>query len=149
MNLKRLMALALGLVMVFALCACGGNDAAVDAPQEDTPAQDAPVQEETEAPTEEETEAPTEATGITYTVTVVDEGGNAVAGVMVQICQGEMCLMPATTDASGVAVLTAPEEGNWEAKVLSMPEGYEQAAEGEYLAFDSNNALTVTLKAVA
>lgn len=149
MNMKRFLAALLALIMVFALCACGGNDVADDEAQADAPAQDAPVQEETEAPTEEETEAPTEAAGITYTVTVVDEGGNAVSGVMIQICQGEMCLMPATTDDSGVAVLTAPEEGNWEAKVLSMPEGYEQATEGEYLAFDSNKELTVTLKAVA
>lgn len=149
MNMKRLLTLLLALTMVFALCACGGNDTADDDVQADAPAQDAPVQEETEAPIEEETEAPTEAAGITYTVTVVDEGGNAVSGVMIQICQGEMCLMPSTTDDSGVATLVAPEEGAWEAKVLTMPEGYALAEEAEYFAFDSNNALTITLKAVA
>lgn len=149
MNMKRMLALLLALTMVFALCACGGNDAAEDKPQADAPAQDAPAKEETEAPTEEETEAPTQAPGITYTVTVADEGGNAVAGVMIQICQGEMCLMPSTTDANGVATLIAPEEGNWEAKVLTMPEGYALAEEAEYFAFDSSNNLTITLKAVA
>ena len=147
--MKKLFALLLALCMVFAMCACGGNDAADDDAQADVPVQEATVAEETEAPTEAETEAPTEASGITYTVNVVDEGGNGVAGVMIQICQGEMCLMPSTSDDSGVATLVAPEEGNWEAKILSMPEGYEQAEEAEAFAFDSNNSLTIVLKAVA
>ena len=65
MIMKRFLAALLALTMVFALCACGSNDVADDEVQADAPAQDAPVQEETEAPTEEETEAPTEAAGIT------------------------------------------------------------------------------------
>lgn len=41
-----------------------------------------------------------------YTFTVVDENGNGVAGIDVQLCElGEngMCYIPKTTDANGVA----------------------------------------------
>lgn len=143
MNLKRLFLLVLALCLTLCLCACGGDA------QEETVAP--PVEEVTEAPTEEVTEAPTEAevSGVVYTATVVDEGGNPIVGAMLQLCQGEMCLAPVATNESGEAVFSAPEEGAWEAKFLALPAGYEYTTEEQVFPFGSAYELTITLKAVA
>ena len=145
MNLKRLSMLVLALVMVLGLVACGEK-----APVEETPVVEAPVEEAPveEAPVEEE---PAEAVpaGIVFTVKVVDEGGNPVVGTMVQICQGELCMMPSATDANGVATFSVMEEGDYEAKLLTLPAGYEYATEEYAFPFGSSNEVTITLKAVA
>ncbi len=143
MNLKRGFLLALVLCLMLSLCACGGDHIEKTV----APSDEAVIPQETE----EATEAPTEAEpeGITYTVTVVDEGGNPVVGTMVQICQGEICLMPTPTDESGVAVFTVETEGAYEAKLLSLPAGYEYATEQQAFPFDTAYELTITLKAVA
>ena len=141
--MKKLCSVVLVLCMILCLCACGNaNDntpETTEAPQNTTAATEEQV-ENTTAP------APV---GTTYTVTVTDEGGNPVVGVMVQICQGELCLMPAITDANGVATFTATEEGAYEAKLLSLPTGYEYATEEEVFSFGSKLELTIVLKAVA
>lgn len=141
MNLKRMFALALALCLTLCLCACGGDHV------EETVA---PPQE-SEAPTEEVTEAPTEAVpaGIVYTAKVVDEGGNPIVGTMLQLCQGEMCLAPVVTNENGEAVFSAPEEGAWEAKFLTLPAGYEYTTEEQVFPFGGAYELTITLKAVA
>ena len=143
MNMKRMLMLVLALCLTLGLCACGGDV------QEETVAP--PVEEVTEAPVEEVTEASTEAqpAGTVYTVTVLDEGGNPVVGTMVQICQGELCLMPSATDANGVATFSVTEEGAYEAKLLALPAGYEYATEEQAFPFGSAYELTITLKAVA
>ena len=143
MNLKRLFALVLALCLMLCLCACGGEEV------EETVAP--PAEEEIELPVEEETEAPTEAevTGIVYTAKVVDEGGNPIVGAMLQLCQGEMCLAPVATNENGEAAFSAPEEGAWEAKFLTLPAGFEYTSEEQVFAFGSTFELTITLKAVA
>ena len=141
--MKRMLMLVLALAMILCLCACGGDHV------EETVAP--PAEEVVETPTEEVTEAPTEAepAGIVYTVNVVDEGGNPVVGPMVQICQGELCMMPCATNDSGVATFTVTDEGAYEAKLLSLPAGYEYATEEQVFPFGSAFELTITLKAVA
>lgn len=141
--MKRMFMLLLALGLMLGLCACGGDHV------EETVAP--PVEEVSEVPTEEVTEAPTEAepAGIVYTVTVVDEGGNPVVGTMVQICQGELCLMPSTTDESGVATFNVTDEGAYEAKLLALPAGYEYTTEEQAFPFGSAFELTIILKAVA
>lgn len=144
MNAKRLFMLVWALVMVLGLVACGAEEA----PVEEAPVEEAPVEE---VPVEEVTEEVTEAApaGIVYTVNVVDEGGNPVVGTMVQICQGELCMMPCATDDSGVATFTVTDEGTYEAKLLSLPAGYEYATEEQVFPFGSAFELTIILKAVA
>ncbi len=39
-----------------------------------------------------------------YKFTVVDESGNKISGVQVQLCTDENCLIPVTTDSEGVAL---------------------------------------------
>lgn len=148
MNMKRVFAMMLTLIMALALCACGGEESSVEnateAPEQAT---EAPVAatEASEEPTEAE-----EVSGTVYTVKVQDEGGNPVVGAMVQLCQGEICLMPAATDDSGAAVFTTTEDGNYEAKFVVMPSGYEYTTEEQVFHFDAGSyELTITLKAVA
>lgn len=149
MNMKRILAILLALCMMLALCACGGN-------QEENKVNEQPVaeapQEATEAPTdapEEPQEEETEASGVVYTVKVQDEGGNPIVGAMVQVCQGELCLMPSATDADGVATFTVAQEAEYEAKFLTLPEGYDYTGEEHAFPFGSSTELTITLKAVA
>jgi len=144
LNIKKLLSVALAVCLVFCLCACGNEN--------NSPETTEPSVSDTVAPTDEPTEEvtePSQPAGITYTVTVADEGGNPITGVLVQICQGELCLMPCATDDSGVATFTATEEGAYEAKLLSLPAGYEYATEEEVFHFGNAFELTITLKAVA
>ena len=147
MNVKKLMAMLLALCLMLAMCACGNaNDNSADAPSE--PAQSNDVPEITEEQTPEETEAEAPA-GTVYTVTLVDEGGNPIVGTLIQICQGELCLMPCATDANGVATFTVTEDGAYEAKLVALPEGYEYTSEEQVFPFGGAYELTITLKAVA
>lgn len=137
--MKNMIALALALCLMMTLCACGGEKA---------PAETKPVETEapvvvTEAPVEE-TEAALPEGMVQYTVTVVDEAGNAVVGAMVQLCK-DSCV-PAVTDANGVATFTLPED-EYKASMLAMPAGYVYAGEADTFYFEGAYELTITLKA--
>lgn len=140
-NIKNLIAIALMLCMVLGLCACGGEEAeSTEAPTEVIV---------TEAPTEaqEETEAALAEGMAEYTVTVVDEGGNPVAGAMVQICQ-DTCY-PSVTDENGVAKYTVAE-ADYKVSFLTLPAGYEYVDETQEFYFEAGSTeITITLKAVA
>lgn len=140
-NLKILCVAALLLCMMMTMCACGGSSEA--APTQAAPTE-APVQEVTEAPVETE---PTLAEGMAvYTVKVVDEGGNPIAGAMVQLCK-DSCV-PGVTDAQGVASFTLAED-DYKASMLTMPAGFEYAEETDAYYFENGYELTIVLKAVA
>lgn len=149
MNLKRILAVVLALCALLSLCACGDTknpeEQTPDA-SENQPSQDQQIPEDKEQEQPSESEAPV---GVTYTVTVTDEGGNPVAGAMIQLCQGEMCLLPAATDAEGVVSFTVEEEAAYEAKFLSLPAGYDYATEEQVFPFNGTTELTIVLKAVA
>ena len=141
--MKNIIALALALCVMLSLCACGGEKA---------PAETKPVETEapvvaTEAPAAQEQEVVVEEneTGmVQYTVTVLDEEGNAIVGAMVQLCK-DSCV-PAITDAEGVATFNLPED-DYKASMLSMPEGYAYAGEEDTFYFDAAFDLIITLKA--
>ncbi len=131
MLFKRFVIVALLACLTLGLCACGETDT----PENTTTA---PV-ETTTAPAE------TVADGkVTYTVKVVDEGGNPVVGAMVQLCK-ETCL-PGATDAEGVAKFSVVED-DYKVSFMTMPEGYEAEAQEFYFEAGSYE-LTITLKAV-
>ena len=137
--MKKLIALLLLGAMVFCLCACGEtqNNNETNAPEVTDPVVTEP----------QETEA--QATGVTYTIKVVDEGGNPVAGAMVQLCS-DLCL-PKLTDAEGLAVYENQEElDNYKGSVTSYPAGYEQLGEETDFYFGTGNyEVTIVVKAVA
>lgn len=140
-NVKLLCVAAMLLCMMLSLCACGGQE---PAPTQ-APETEAPVVEVTEAPVE--TEATLAEGMAAYTVKVVDEGGNPVAGAMVQLCK-DSCV-PGVTDAEGVASFNLPED-DYKASMLSMPAGYEYAEETDAYYFeDGSFEVTIVLKAVA
>ena len=133
MNMKAILALVLALCMMLCLCACGESEPAT-----------------TTEPTTQTTQA-TEATEaddgkVTYTVKVVDEGGNPVVGAMVQLCK-ETCL-PGATNAEGVAEFNVVEDSEYKVSFMTQPAGYEGMEEAYYFEAGSYE-LTITLTAVA
>ena len=143
--MKKLFAALLLVCMVFMLCACGGNETPTE-PQETEPqVTTAPVTTEPQ-PTDPEPPVPQ---GVTYTIKVVDEGGNPVAGAMVQLC-AEVCI-PRVTDAEGTAVYeNQAERDDYKASVTSYPTGYEALGEQTDFYFEAGSyEVTITVKAVA
>lgn len=70
------------------------------------------------------------------TVTVVDEEGNPVEGVMVQICHS-VCLTPSYTNAEGKVVAGISSTEQIKAAILTVPVGYGiPEAIGEYQGLD-------------
>lgn len=137
MNTKRFIAFVLCLCLVIALCACGTNDNQ-DASTASTAATTQPA---------ETTEA-TEAAKPSHTVKVVDEGGNPIAGVFVQICL-DTCT-PAQTDANGIASYYDMPEAEYEIKLMAMPSGYGYTTEEEVFFFpDGSTEAVITLQAIA
>ena len=130
MSIKKVLTFALAVCMLIGLCACGETAAE---PKETTP-----------AVTTEATTMPVDDGKVTYTVKVVDEGGNPIASAAVQICK-DSCL-PGMTDAQGVATFRVAED-DYKVSFMAMPAGYEAEAEEFY--FDGAYELTITLKAVA
>lgn len=141
MNITKILALVLCLVLTMSLCACGG--------QGDT--QTTTTAATTEATTEATMEATTEAVEKpSYKITVVAEDGTPFAGIVVQLCNDEGC-NPAVTDENGTATVTVSEyRDDYHANVTNLPEGYEYASgETEYYFESGATELTITLKAVA
>lgn len=134
MKLKNILMLVLALCMVFALCACG-----------ETSGDNNESTSGTTAGTTETTEATQDDGKVTYTVKVVDEGGNPIAGAMVQLCL-EACV-PALTDAEGVATYNLAE-ADYKVSFVQMPAGF-TADETEYHFDAGKYDMTITLKAVA
>ena len=67
-------------------------------------------------------EAAEVASASTYTLKCIDQDGNPVAGVMMQVCDAETCQV-CTTDENGVYEFTTAPYA-WEVHVLKAPEGY-------------------------
>lgn len=96
----------------------------------------------TEAPTEASTQAPS--TKVTYTVTVVDQNGDAVVGVEVQMCDDKGCKLPAPTDAQGVVTFNY-DPSNYHITIVNAPAGYEFDVNTTYDFPEDSNELTVIL----
>lgn len=134
MKMKNIFALLLVLCMVFALCACGGNEGEG---KESTTG--------TTAGTTETTEAPVDDGKVTYKVTVVDQDGEPIVGAMVQLCL-DACV-PAMTDLQGVATYKM-DEANYKVSFVQMPYGY--TAEAAEFYFDAGSTeMTITLTKAA
>lgn len=141
-TMKRFLALLLMLCIVLSFAACSEKE---DDTGDTNESQS--VETTTEGGNNETTEEDTSSDLTTYTITVVDEAGNPMPGVMVQICQ-DTCL-PGITDANGVAQFSVTE-ADYKASVASMPEGYSYSTEEDAFYFENGSyELTITLKANA
>lgn len=129
--MKKIFALILALCLVFCLCACGGE-------VETKPNTDNQTQNEQPTSSKEETTK--------FEVTVTDSDGNAVKGVMVQLCK-DTCI-PAVTDENGVATFNAEITDEHKLSVMSCPEGYEYTGDAEIYLEDGDTSyeLEITKK---
>ncbi len=135
-NLKKVLAVLLALAMLFCFCACGGND---DGKTTTTSTTTTTENNQTENDTAVENKG--------FTVTVVDENGNAVSGVMVQLCK-DACV-PAKTDDNGKATFSIEVTNGYKLSVMSCPEGYEYKGEAEIYLEDGATEYTLEVEAVA
>lgn len=138
-HFKQVLAALLALCMVFCFCACGGNE---DGNTTTTSTTESNQTEDNQ--TENDTAVENQAA---FTVKVVDEAGNAVSGVMVQVCK-ESCV-PAVTDAEGVATFNVEITDGYKLQVARCPEGYEYDGEADIYLEDGATDYTITVKAVA
>ena len=131
--MKRMICLMMALLLMLGLCACGSEEAPATEPA------DAVVE------TPVVTTAATEDGKVTYYVTVTDEAGAPLSGVMVQICK-DACL-PGMTDASGTATFNVLED-DYKVSFLSLPAGYTYTTEETEFYFEEGSfEMTLTLKA--
>ena len=123
------------------LCACGEEEAKETT--KSTSENNTSEKETTENTTQETTTEEAD-DKVTYTIKVVDEDGNAIAGAMVQLCK-DSCV-PGKTDDNGVAEFKLAED-DYKASLMAMPEGYEYSGEEEAFYYeDGATELTITLK---
>ncbi len=99
-NFRKLIALVLALVCVMALAACAPADTNTTASKNPPATTNKPTATPTTQPTE-----PTEPQKeISFRVRVVDQDGNPVTGVWVQVCSDKMCFAAKLVDDDGYAV---------------------------------------------
>lgn len=130
--MKKLLILLLALCMLVALCACGET---ADGDSGGTTTTTTSTSASTTTTTQDSSK-------VTYTVTVVNEQNEPIAGAMVQLCL-ETCF-PAVADENGVATFSL-DEADYKVSFLTAPEGY--AVEDAYYFADGSTELTITLKA--
>ncbi len=144
--MKNILTVLLLLCMVLCLCACGNNETANNDAVTDPPATD-PIATNPVETDPVETEPSIPEGQAQYTVTVVDEGGNAIAGAMVQICK-EDCF-PGVTDAEGKAIFTRPETEGYKISFISVPAGYDYTTEETDFYYEGDSKeITIVLKAI-
>lgn len=145
--MKNILTVLLLLCMVLCLCACGNNEAANNNDAATNPPASDPVDTKPVETDPVETEPSVPDGRAQYTAIVVDEGGNAIAGAMVQICK-EDCF-PGVTDAEGKAVFTRPETEGYKISFISLPAGYDYTTEETDFYYEGDSKeITIVLKAI-
>ena len=141
-SFKKLFATVLMAGMVLGLCACGNDGAGDKESENNKPGTEADSTVDTGKENNKNSE---EDDGkITYTVKVVDESGNPIAGALVQMCS-DTCF-PSATDANGVATFKLAD-AEYKVSFLTLPAGYAHASTEENYYFDGDaTELTITLK---
>lgn len=130
-HLKTLVSLLLVICMAFCLFACE-SDSLTSSNSEDKSESKASVSENASSVAESKTESKTEEESKienTFTVMVVDQNGDAVENVMIQICK-DSCI-PMKSNTEGFAVFPLEITDGYKLSVLSCPAGYEYTGEAE------------------
>ena len=86
-------------------------------------------------------------TKITYTVTVVDQDGNAIKGAKVEFTPKGATAIPFTTDSDGKASYKTDKEVT--ATITSVPAGYEYSNLNQVQKFDKEGKLNITVNKLA
>lgn len=140
-SFKKLFATILIAGMLASLCACGNGNTGDTGSENNKPSSEV----ESNVGSEKDTTDNSKDDGkVTYTVKVVDESGNPIAGALVQMCS-DTCF-PSATDANGVATFKL-EDAEYKVSFLTLPAGYTHAGSEENYYFDGDATdLTITLK---
>ena len=129
---KRIVTIVLMLCMAFGLVACGNGST------QDTQKNNTENSEQDQNQANKDTEKEEK---LAYTIKVVDENNNPMAGVVVQLCK-DACI-PSVTDENGVAEFVVKElSDEYKASVADVPEGYVYEDGDVYF---KNGATEVTL----
>ena len=135
---KKLLCLILAACFMLCFAACTSGD--VENNEDET----TPKNEVVETEEVKDTEEPAPAS---FKVTVTDETGAAVAGVVLQVCK-DTCV-PCVTDAEGVASFNVEVTSEHKLSVLTLPEGYEYTGEAEIYLEDGITEFSVVINKVA
>lgn len=123
--MKKIIALILALGMILSLCACGGDK---NGPTNNEPVDNTVNNSQTSSKDD---------TAPKFEVTVVDQNGDAVSNVWVQLCK-DSCL-PKQADDNGVAIFDAEITDGYKLSLMSCPEGYETDYVGDnYIYLESD-----------
>lgn len=136
--MKKIILLLLALSTLFAFCACtsGGEASSDESSTADvsTPVSTPVSQEESK----EESLAPT------FKVKVTDADGNAISGVMLQLCK-DTCI-PQKTAEDGVASFNAEITDGYKLSVLTCPAGYKYVGDAEIYLQSGITEYTIVLE---
>lgn len=127
-------------------CACGteGSTTETGSSEVTTTAPDPATDPETNEETDPETDTVADSK-VTYTITVVDQDGNAVAGVEVQMCDvNGICLLPVVTNENGIATFEQ-DEAVYYVTIPSCPEGYTADSTVKHNFDEGSTEMTVTI----
>lgn len=147
-SLKKLFNIILVLCLMIGVMAFAACNDETDDPNKDNGETTTQGSANTQDNTEETTGASGNNGKTTYTVTVVDENNNPIAGIDLKFCVGGIngsCKMPETTNEQGVVTVTYKTD-TYCIGILS--EGYNANAEGYYFA-DGATSITIVLTTVA
>lgn len=138
-KMRLLSLLCLLLCATLLVCACTGGG---EEPETTQKAEETTVMPEKPAP-----QTPPASETKTYTVKVqTSEGG--IEGVRLQMCKGETCLSPVTTNASGIATFKLDKTEDitaYRVKLTKFPTGYTGDMQKEYAFAAGTTALGITL----
>lgn len=137
--MKRIITIFLVLSTLLCLCACGEETDTSVTESSTAVVSQAVSTEESKAESKEESVATA-----SFKVKVVDEEGNVISGVMVQLCK-DTC-MPAMSNSEGIATFNAEITEGHKLSVLSCPNGYVYEGEAEVYLDSGITEYTVTLK---
>ena len=135
----KLLAVMLVVCAVFTFSACD-NGSQGDSETSGIETSNETKNDETEVETDAETAA-------AFSVKVVDDEGNVVPGVYVQICK-DACVF-AQSDDNGVASFALEITDGYKLSVLSCPDGYEYNGEAEIYLESGSTEYTVEITKVA
>ena len=137
LSVLLLATMLLSSVMLFTAC-----DGDTTEPTTTTPPADGP-----DTPGNPDTPVnPPANTNPTYTIKIIDEAGNPVSGVRVQLCTDSGCnpIMKAS-GADGIITVTNKPADEYKIQLLSIPDGF--VMDDAYRAFNADNYVEFVLVA--
>ena len=126
--MKKFLAITLVICVLLGLCACGSKNSpsgSNNTPQNQTQKENVTT------------------TSPKFSVTVTDDDGNIIEGVVLQMCK-DSCI-PARTDANGVATFNLAVTDGYKLSVVSCPEGYEYTGESNILIEEDSTEYTLKI----